>query len=189
MELAVYHQWWKHRGGQELRRLLMEEWDPIGVEDARGAADEYDGYRGAIVQLLRGGASADRIAEHLALIEQTRMASLRPLSNCCQSRSCFSAGIRTLSPGGRRPTTAGERDSVDLRQRFWTSATSPKTSLKMPLRQAHTPRTRVLVSRPQDVPSAKTSCKMSLGAEVLLSVQKLGQRGSGRPQRSRRRRR
>ena len=73
MELAEYHQWWKHQGGQELRRLLMEQWDPIGVKGAPEAADEYDGYRGGVMKLLREGASAERIAEHLAQMEQTRM--------------------------------------------------------------------------------------------------------------------
>jgi hypothetical protein len=73
VDLADYHQWWKHQGGQELRRLLMEQWDPIGVKDAPEAADEYDGYRGAVVRLLREGAPAQRVAEYLAQVEQTRM--------------------------------------------------------------------------------------------------------------------
>ena len=54
VELAEHHEWWRHRGGQELRRLLMERWDPIGVNDAPEAASEYDGYRAAVIQLLRG---------------------------------------------------------------------------------------------------------------------------------------
>ena len=73
MELAEHHEWWKHQGGQELRRLLMERWDPIGVKDAPEAASEYDGYRGAVIQLLRGGASPERIAAHLAEVQETRM--------------------------------------------------------------------------------------------------------------------
>ena len=71
--LADYHQWWKHQGGQELRRLLMEQWDPIGVKASPEAADEYDGYRSALLLLLREGAPAQRIAEHPARIEQRRM--------------------------------------------------------------------------------------------------------------------
>jgi hypothetical protein len=73
VELSEYHQWWKHQGGQELRRLLMDKWDPIGVKAWPEAADEYDGYRGGVMNLLREGATADRIARHLAGIEQTRM--------------------------------------------------------------------------------------------------------------------
>jgi hypothetical protein len=73
MELSEYHQWWKRQGGQELRRLLMNEWDPIHVKNSPEAADEYDGYRSSIMQLLRSGAPAQRLAEHLAEVEQTRM--------------------------------------------------------------------------------------------------------------------
>jgi hypothetical protein len=73
MELADYHQWWKHQGGQELRRLLMDQWDPIGVNGAPEAADEYDGYRGGVLQLLRDGASAAAVATHLARVERERM--------------------------------------------------------------------------------------------------------------------
>lgn len=85
MELAEYHQWWKHKGGQELRRLLMEHWDPIGVKDAPEAASEYDGYRAGVMQLLRSAASDEEIAEHLSQVEQERMGfrttreQLRPL--------------------------------------------------------------------------------------------------------------
>lgn len=70
MELADCHQWWKHQGGQELRRLLMQEWDPIGVKDAPEAADEYDGYRSPLMQLLRDGAAAERIADYLTTAER-----------------------------------------------------------------------------------------------------------------------
>ncbi len=74
MELAEYHAWWwKHQGGRELRRLLVEDWDPIHVKDSPEAADEYDGYRSAVVGLLRDGASTADIAAHLSKVEQTRM--------------------------------------------------------------------------------------------------------------------
>jgi hypothetical protein len=73
MELSEYHLWWKHQGGQELRRLLMEYWDPIGVKASPEAVDEYDGYRGGVMQLLRDGASSQAIAEHLSRVEQERM--------------------------------------------------------------------------------------------------------------------
>jgi hypothetical protein len=66
MELADYHRWWKHQGGRELRQLLMDRWDPIGVRESPEAASEYDGYFGGVMQLLRRGAAAQEIAEHLA---------------------------------------------------------------------------------------------------------------------------
>jgi integrase len=31
MDLADWQTWWKWRGARELRRILMDEWDPIGV--------------------------------------------------------------------------------------------------------------------------------------------------------------
>lgn len=73
MDIADYHQWWTRQGGQELRHLLMEQWDPIGVKHSPEASDEYDGYRAAVVELLREGAPAQRVAEYLAQVEQTRM--------------------------------------------------------------------------------------------------------------------
>lgn len=73
VDLAEHHQWWKHQGGQELRRLLMDEWDPIGVKGAAGAADEYDGYRGPIADRLSSGASAREIAEYLSQVEREHM--------------------------------------------------------------------------------------------------------------------
>lgn len=51
----------------------MEAWDPIGVKDSPEAASEYDGYRAGVMQLLREGASAEKIAEHLSAVEQERM--------------------------------------------------------------------------------------------------------------------
>jgi hypothetical protein len=73
VDLSAYHQWWKQQGGQELRSLLMEHWDPIGVKNSPEATDEYDGYGASVVHLLREGASAQRVAEYLAEVEQTRM--------------------------------------------------------------------------------------------------------------------
>jgi hypothetical protein len=51
----------------------MSEWDPIHVKNSPEAAAEYDGYRDTIMQLLRSGTPAQRLAEHLAEVEQTRM--------------------------------------------------------------------------------------------------------------------
>ena len=63
----------EHQGGQELRQLLMDHWDPIGVKDAPEAASEYDGYRADVLQLVRDGASADEIAGYLAGVAHDRM--------------------------------------------------------------------------------------------------------------------
>lgn len=76
MDVADYNQWWKHQGSQELRQLLNEQWAPIGFKGAL-PDDEYDSYHAAVVQLLREGASTQRLAEHLADVEQTQIGSER----------------------------------------------------------------------------------------------------------------
>jgi hypothetical protein len=56
-----------------IRGVLMSQWDPIGVSDVPEAADEYDGYIGGVYDLLKGGATDKRIADHLRSIEINRM--------------------------------------------------------------------------------------------------------------------
>jgi hypothetical protein len=46
---------------RNIRRILMAEWDPIGVCDIPDAALEYDGYIGGVYELLERGASAAHI--------------------------------------------------------------------------------------------------------------------------------
>ena len=57
--------WWKRQGVPELRRLLMDEWDPIGVAGIPEAADEYDSYLGTIVGMLRDRRSTDELRAYL----------------------------------------------------------------------------------------------------------------------------
>ena len=73
MELADWHMWWKRTGGSELRHLLLEEWDPIGVRDVPEAQDEYDGYLGQIGSRLREGSHAEDIASYLDWAEFEHM--------------------------------------------------------------------------------------------------------------------
>ena len=71
MDLPEHERWWDERGAAELRTLLYEEWDPIGVKElADESADEYDAYAGQIVRRLRAGATAEDIAELLAELER-----------------------------------------------------------------------------------------------------------------------
>jgi hypothetical protein len=62
-------QWFELEG--RIREVLNTEWDPIGVSDF--VADEYDGYIGGIMSMLRAGASQGAIAEHLLRIEVDAM--------------------------------------------------------------------------------------------------------------------
>jgi hypothetical protein len=54
-----------------IRTVLNTSWDPIGV--AKFVDDEYDGYIGGILSLLRSDASVDVIAKHLSRIEVEHM--------------------------------------------------------------------------------------------------------------------
>ena len=57
----------------EIGKVLLRNWDPIGVRDDPAAADEYDSYVGGVYELLVAGASARAVSEHLVRIETERM--------------------------------------------------------------------------------------------------------------------
>jgi len=65
MDLSEWHLWFKRRGGRQLRILLMDNWDPIGVRGAPEAIDEYDRYVGRIADSLRRGANVQEVAAML----------------------------------------------------------------------------------------------------------------------------
>ena len=63
MDHADYERWWTERGARELRELLYEEWDPIGVKDlAEDSGDEYEAYAGQLARRLRAGADDEEVA-------------------------------------------------------------------------------------------------------------------------------
>jgi hypothetical protein len=55
-------------------RILLHDWDPIGVRDVPEAQDEYDSYVGGVYGLLVSGAPPQAIAEHLCAVERESMA-------------------------------------------------------------------------------------------------------------------
>jgi hypothetical protein len=57
----------------EIRRVLLQHWDPIGIRDEPNAQDEYDSYLGGIYELLVRGASDEEIANHLWRIIEERI--------------------------------------------------------------------------------------------------------------------
>jgi hypothetical protein len=73
VELEEWHRWWKTSGAQELRRLLMTYWDPIGVNGIPEASDEYDTYLGPLAKKLREGADARGVCEYLFEIQSKWM--------------------------------------------------------------------------------------------------------------------
>jgi IS30 family transposase len=58
---------------ESIRRVLLHDWDPIGVSAVPEAQHEYDSYVGGIYRLLASGASTDEVAKHLAHIERDSM--------------------------------------------------------------------------------------------------------------------
>lgn len=57
----------------EIRRILLQYWDPIGIRDDPNAQDEYDGYLGGIYELLVRDASDKEISNHLWRIIEERI--------------------------------------------------------------------------------------------------------------------
>jgi hypothetical protein len=71
MDTADYERWWRERGARELRELLYEEWDPIGLKQlAEGSTDEYEAYAGQLARRLRAGAGEEEVA---ALLQAFRV--------------------------------------------------------------------------------------------------------------------
>src|SRR5687767_2223968 len=54
---------------RELSRVLLNEWNPIGVDGSPETDDEYDRYVGGVYRLLASGATDTDLAEHLASLE------------------------------------------------------------------------------------------------------------------------
>ena len=57
----------------QIRHVLLEVWDPIGVKDEPNAQDEYDGYLGDVYELLINGEPDEKIAEYLHGVVYDRM--------------------------------------------------------------------------------------------------------------------
>ncbi len=52
-----------------VRRMLWEDWDPIGVKQFSEASDEYDGYASAVAELVRSGAGEQEMFDQLWALE------------------------------------------------------------------------------------------------------------------------
>jgi hypothetical protein len=74
LPVEEHAQWWKKRGQHELRQILYWCWDPIGVNDSFPLTeDEYDGYAGTVFGLVKRGAPAEEVADHLRSMEYEHM--------------------------------------------------------------------------------------------------------------------
>ena len=63
----------KFRFDERIRQILLQDWDPIAVGHLRECQDEYDSYVGGVQSLLMSGASPEKVAKHLALLESGPM--------------------------------------------------------------------------------------------------------------------
>jgi hypothetical protein len=67
----------KQRRGSEIqeqiRQVLLHDWDPIGVQEFPEAQDEYDSYVGGVYSLLVSHAQDEELLEHLYQIERDTM--------------------------------------------------------------------------------------------------------------------
>jgi hypothetical protein len=68
MDLSEWRAWWKRQGEDELRAILWEDWDPMGMKqlDPTWPRDEYDMYVPRIAGQLRADADLAAIAALLS---------------------------------------------------------------------------------------------------------------------------
>ena len=57
----------------QIRRVLLEVWDPIGIRDGPNAQDEYDAYVGRLYELLVANASDAELSDFLHWVARDRM--------------------------------------------------------------------------------------------------------------------
>jgi hypothetical protein len=56
-----------------VRRILLSEWDPIGVRSKSATSDEYGSYAIQVYAILSSHGTADQIASYLADVERREM--------------------------------------------------------------------------------------------------------------------
>ena len=61
------------RDHREIKRVLLQDWDPIGVGDVPEAQDEYDAYVPDVYRLLMGRVSVREVFEYLWQVETEHM--------------------------------------------------------------------------------------------------------------------
>ena len=58
---------------QQIRKVFLEVWDPIGVVDEPNAQDEYDAYIGPVYELLERSATDEEFVDYLLYVVYERM--------------------------------------------------------------------------------------------------------------------
>lgn len=78
----------------QIRRVLMETWDPIGIGSIPEAEADYDSYLGEVYALLLRNASIDEIADYLRWVETSRMELHLPE----QRRNAAAVALKEITP-------------------------------------------------------------------------------------------
>ena len=66
---------------KEVKKILWEDWDPLGVNDYEEAINEYDGYASSIVKLLLNNRDLSKIEKMLLEHETKNMYKPFPSKN------------------------------------------------------------------------------------------------------------
>lgn len=54
---------------KRISEILLQDWDPIGINDEVAVRDEYDAYAAEIARMLASGVSASGLAQYLVRVE------------------------------------------------------------------------------------------------------------------------
>ena len=78
-----------------IRRILLHDWDPIGISHHENAADEYDTYADHVLRMVQSGADVKELIAYLygvartdigldypGLLEKSESAALGILKEC-----------------------------------------------------------------------------------------------------------
>jgi hypothetical protein len=63
-----------------IRKVLIEDWDPLGISDVSECGEEYDSYIALIYRILVGSRAGDDLVEALCKIERDEM-GVRPANS------------------------------------------------------------------------------------------------------------
>ena len=58
---------------EEIRQILVNVWDPIGMKDVSNVQDEYDAYIGGVFHLLNKRATEEDISAYLWKVIEERI--------------------------------------------------------------------------------------------------------------------
>lgn len=57
----------------EIQKILLKEWDPIGVQDIPEAQDEYDAYISSIYEIIQSKQPESKLFDYLWQLETEHM--------------------------------------------------------------------------------------------------------------------